>query len=43
MKKLALALVCIASLAFFASCNKEGQPTIQVYNGEDGYVMATDT
>lgn len=43
MKKLALALVCIASLAFFASCNKEGQPTIQVYNAEDGYVMATDT
>lgn len=43
MKKLALALVCIASLAFFASCNKEGQPTIQVYNGEDGYVLATDT
>lgn len=43
MKKLALALVCFASLAFFASCNKEGQPTIQVYNTEDGYVMATDT
>ena len=42
MKKLALALVCIASLAFYASCNKEGQPTIQVLN-QEGYVMATDT
>lgn len=43
MKKLALALVCFASVAFFASCKPEGQPTIQVYNTEDGYVMATDT
>lgn len=42
MKKLALALVCFASIAFFASCNKEGQPTIQVLN-QEGYVMATDT
>ncbi len=38
MKKLALALVCFASLAFFASCVKEGQPTIQVLNAE-GYVQ----
>ena len=38
MKKLALALVCFASLAFFASCIKEGQPTIQVYN-QEGYVQ----
>lgn len=38
MKKLALALVCFASLAFFASCVKEGQPTIQVLNAE-GFVQ----
>lgn len=38
MKKLALALVCIASLAFFASCKPEGQPTISVLN-EEGYVQ----
>ncbi len=38
MKKFALALVCLASVAFFASCKQEGQPTIQVLN-EDGYVQ----
>ena len=38
MKKLALALVCFASLAFFASCNQEGQPSIQVLV-EEGYVQ----
>lgn len=38
MKKLALALVCFASLAFFASCKPEGQPTITVLN-EEGYVQ----
>jgi hypothetical protein len=38
MKKLALALVCLFSIAFFASCTQEGQPTIQVYNHE-GYVQ----
>ncbi len=38
MKKLALALMCFASLAFFASCVKEGQPTIQVIN-EAGYAQ----
>jgi hypothetical protein len=42
MKKLALALVCFASLAFFASCAKEGQPTIQVLN-EEGYVLDGQT
>ena len=42
MKKLALALVCFASLAFFASCAKEGQPTIQVLN-EEGYVVDGQT
>lgn len=35
MKKLALALVCFASLAFFASCDPEGQPAIQVLNQQD--------
>ena len=35
MKKLVLALVCFASLAFFASCAKEGQPTIQVLQDEE--------
>ena len=40
MKKLALALMCVASLAFFASCTKEGQPTIQVLQDEEiGYVQ----
>ena len=38
MKKLALALVCFASLAFFASCDPEGEPTIQVLN-QEGYVQ----
>lgn len=38
MKKLALALVCLFSIAFFASCDPEGQPTIQVLN-EEGYVQ----
>ncbi len=46
MKKLALALVCFASLAFFASCVKEGQPTIQVINeagyAQDGATINTD-
>ncbi len=39
MKKLALALVCLTSIAFFASCKQEGQPTIQVLN-EEGYVQS---
>ena len=47
MKKLVLALVCFASLAFFASCVKEGQPTIQVLNQEgfvqDGAVVDQNT
>lgn len=38
MKKLALALMCLVSVAFFASCVKEGQPTIQVIN-EAGYAQ----
>ena len=46
MKKLALALVCFASLAFFASCVKEGQPTIQVLDKEgfvkDGVTVDVD-
>ena len=42
MKKLALALVCLFSIAFFASCTQEGQPTIQVYNHE-GYVQDGQT
>ena len=43
MKKLALALVCLVSIAFFASCDpKEGQPTIQVLN-ETGYVQNNAT
>ncbi len=41
MKKLALALVCLFSLAFFASCTQEGNPTIQVLN-EEGYVQNGD-
>lgn len=35
MKKLALALVCLISVAFFASCTPEGQPTISVLPGEE--------
>lgn len=41
MKKLALALVCLISVAFFASCTPEGQPTISVLN-EEGYVQNGD-
>lgn len=41
MKKLALALVCLVSLAFFASCNPEGQPSIAVLQ-EEGYVADGD-
>jgi hypothetical protein len=41
MKKLALALVCLVSVAFFASCTPEGDPTIQVLN-EEGYVQNGD-
>lgn len=44
MKKLALALVCFASVAFFASCNPDVQnpePSIQVY-AEEGYVQNGD-
>ena len=40
MKKLALALVCLVSVAFFASCDpqeivQELQPSIEVLSGED--------
>ena len=42
MKKLALALVCLISVAFFASCTPEGQPTISVLPGEE-YVHDGDT
>lgn len=42
MKKLALALVCVASLAFFASCQKQGQPTITILEGEE-YVIDGQT
>ena len=39
MKKLVLALVCLVSVAFFASCKNEvGDPTIQVYT-EEGCVV----
>ena len=38
MKKLAMALLCLVSVAFFASCSKEGQPSISVLN-EPGYVQ----
>lgn len=38
MKKLALALMCLVSIAFFASCNPEGQPSIHAYI-EEGYVQ----
>ena len=41
MKKLALALVCLVSVAFFASCTPEGDPTIYVLN-EEGYVKSGD-
>ena len=41
MKKLALALMCLVSIAFFASCNPEGQPTIHTYI-EEGYVTDGD-
>ena len=41
MKKLALALVCLVSVAFFASCTPEGDPTIQVLN-QEGYVQNGD-
>lgn len=41
MKKLALALVCLASVAFFASCQQNGVPSIQVLN-EEGYVKDGD-
>ena len=41
MKKLALALVCLVSVAFFASCNPEGVPTIQVLN-QEGFVQDGD-
>ncbi len=41
MKKLALALVCLVSVAFFASCTPEGDPTIQVLI-EEGYVQSGD-
>ena len=41
MKKLALALACLVSLAFFASCTPEGEPTIQVLI-EEGYVQSGD-
>ena len=41
MKKLALALVCLVSVAFFASCTPEGNPTIRVIN-EEGYVQNGD-
>lgn len=41
MKKLALALVCLVSVAFFASCTPEGKPSIQIIN-EAGYVQDGD-
>ena len=43
MKKLALALVCLVSVAFFASCQKEvenPEPSISIMTGED-YVYGT--
>ena len=42
MKKLAMALLCLVSVAFFASCSKEGQPSISVLN-EPGYVQDGET
>lgn len=42
MKKLALALMCLVSVAFFASCNQpKGQPTIAVLQ-EEGFVKDGD-
>jgi len=42
MKKLALALMCMVSVAFFASCTQpQGQPTIAVL-AEEGYVKDGD-
>ena len=41
MKKLALALVCLVSVAFFASCTPKGNPTITVLQ-EEGYVKDGD-
>jgi len=41
MKKLALALMCLVSIAFFASCDPEGQPSISAYI-EEGYVQDGD-
>ena len=41
MKKLVLALVCLVSVAFFASCNPEGQPSIAILQ-EEGYVQDGD-
>ena len=41
MKKLALALVCLIIVAFFASCTPQGQPSISVLN-EEGYVQNED-
>ena len=41
MKKLALALVCLISVAFFASCTPKGNPTITVLQ-EEGYVKDGD-
>lgn len=41
MKKLALALVCLVSVAFFASCTPEVQnpePSIAVFVGSEGYL-----
>ncbi len=44
MKKLALALVCLVGVAFFASCNKtveNPEPTISIYE-EEGFVKDGD-
>lgn len=44
MKKLALALVCMFSVAFFASCTKtieHPEPSIAVMTGEDYFVTGT--
>lgn len=42
MKKLALALMCLVSVAFFASCNQpKGQPSIAVLQ-EEGFVKDGD-
>ena len=45
MKKLALALVCLVSVAFFASCDpkvENPEPTISIYVGEDYVVNNQD-